>query len=62
MKMRGAVPSHSALRRAPRPPLTRARLYRVVVPFLLVVLAAATGVLVIVVAGVLLGLVPIPGR
>ncbi len=62
MKMRGAAPSQVALRRAPRPPLTRARLYRVVVPFILVVLAAATGVLVIVVAGLLLGLVPIPGR
>ncbi len=62
MKVRGAVQSHSPLRRALRPPLTRARLYRVVVPFILIVLAAATGVLVIVVAGLLLGLVPVPGR
>ncbi len=62
MKTRGDAPSHSGLRRALRPPLARARVYRVVVPLFLVVLAFAMGVLVILVVGILVGLVPYPGR
>lgn len=62
MRTRGASQSHSVLKRAPRPPLTRARLYRAVVPLFLIVLATTTVGLVIFAIGLLLGLVPLPGR
>ncbi len=47
---------------APRASLRRARAYRFVVPAVLVVLALGTVVVLIVAGGVLLGLVPYPGR
>ncbi len=49
-------------RRAQRPPLTRARLYRTLVPLALVVLAVVTVVVLILAGGVLLGIVPYPGK
>jgi len=49
-------------RRAGRPPLTRARAYRTLVPVALAVLAAVTAGVLIVAAGVLLGIIPYPGR
>src|SRR3989441_10044728 len=48
----------SVLRRAPRPPVTQARPYRVLVPGTLVVLALATALILVVACGVLLGVVP----
>ncbi len=49
-------------RRAPRPARSRAPLYRVAVPIILVVLGAVTLVLLALAGGVLLGIVPYPGR
>lgn len=48
--------------RAPRPLLTRARAYRLVVPAVLVALALGTVVVLMLAAGVLLGILPYPGR
>lgn len=50
------------VRRAPRPALTRARAYRMLVPALLVVLAAIAAIVLVLAGGVLLGLIPYPGR
>lgn len=49
-------------RRAPRPPLTRATFYRTAVPVLLIVLAGLTVVVLLLAGGVLLGIIPYPGR
>ncbi len=48
------------LPRAPRPPVTRARSYRLLVPGALVVLALATALILVLAGGVLLGFVPTP--
>jgi len=49
-------------RRAARPALTRALAYRVLIPALLVVVAVGTVVILILAGGVLLGVLPYPGR
>lgn len=49
-------------RRAPRPSLTRATFYRTAVPVLLIVLAGLTVVVLLLAGGVLLGIIPYPGR
>ncbi len=49
-------------RRAQRSPLTRGRLYRTLVPLALAVLAVITVVILILAGGVLLGIVPYPGK
>src|SRR5438445_2272509 len=51
----------SVLRRAPRPPVTQVRGYRVLVPGTLVVLALATALILVVAIGVLVGVVPTRG-
>ena len=48
--------------RAPRPALTRAGLYRLAVPALLVTFAVLTAGLLLLAGGVLLGIVPYPGK
>lgn len=48
--------------RAPRPAITRRRLYRIGVGAALVVLAVGTAVVLALAAGVLLGILPYPGR
>jgi len=53
---------HPRSRRAPRPALSRAPLYRVAVPVILVVLGMITLALLALAGGVLLGIVPYPGR
>jgi hypothetical protein len=50
------------LRRAPRPELTRARGYRILVPVLLAVLTLVTIIVLALAGGVLLGVIPYPGR
>lgn len=51
-----------AMRRVPRAAVTQARLYRLAVPLLLVALGLVTAALLLLAGGVLLGLVPYPGR
>lgn len=48
--------------RAPRPAITKAMLYRRAVPALLFSLAAVTVILLLLAGGVLLGIVPYPGK
>lgn len=50
------------LRRVERPALTRSSLYRLAVPIALVVLGAVMLALLVLAGGVLLGLLPYPGR
>ncbi len=49
-------------RRAPRPALARAPFYRVAVPVIVVALGLITLALMLLAGGVLLGIVPYPGR
>ncbi len=49
-------------RRVARPALTRAPLYRLAVPVMLVALAVVTVGLLMLAGGILLGIVPYPGR
>ncbi len=49
-------------RRAPRPALTGVALYRLAVPVVLALLAAVMVALLLLAGGVLLGVVPYPGR
>ena len=49
-------------RRAPRPALARAPLYRAAVPVIMIALGVVTLVLLLLAGGVLLGIVPYPGR
>lgn len=49
-------------RRAPRPALTRSRLYRMLIPAALVVVAAGTVAVLALAAAVLFGIIPYPGR
>ena len=49
-------------RRAPRPVLPRAPLYRAAVPVIVIALGVVTLVLLLLAGGVLLGIVPYPGR
>ncbi len=49
-------------RRAPRPALTRAPAYRAFIPVLLLVLVIVMLAIVMLAGGVLLGLLPYPGR
>ncbi len=48
--------------RGSRPPLTRSRLYRALVPAALVTLAVVAAGILVLAGGMLLGLVPYPGR
>lgn len=48
--------------RAARPALTRARAYRTLVPVVLALVGLGTIVVLVLAAGVLLGLLPYPGR
>lgn len=48
--------------RGPRPPLTHTGFYRLAVPILLVALGMVTAGLLLLAGGVLLGIVPYPGR
>lgn len=50
------------MRRVRRHPLTQVRLYRMVVPLLLTVLGLLSAALLLVAGGVMLGIVPYPGR
>lgn len=50
------------MRRAPRPALTKARGYRMLMPVLLAFLALLTLVVLILAGGVLFGLIPYPGK
>lgn len=50
------------MRRAPRPPMTQTRLYRVLVPAALVTLALTAAVILVLAGGVLVGIVPYPGK
>lgn len=49
-------------RRVPRPQLTQARGYRILVPMALVLLTLVTIVVLALAGGVLLGVIPYPGR
>lgn len=49
-------------RRAPRPELSQARGYRVLVPVLLAVLALIMVVMLVLAGGVLFGVIPYPGK
>ena len=49
-------------RQAPRPALARASLYRAAVPVIVIALGVVTLVLLLLAGGVLLGIVPYPGR
>ncbi len=49
-------------RRASRPALARAPLYRAAVPVIVIALGVVTLVLLLLAGGVLLGIVPYPGR
>ena len=49
-------------RRAPRPAMARAPLYRAAVPVIVIALGVVTLVLLLLAGGVLLGIVPYPGR
>lgn len=49
-------------RRAMRPAITQAKIYRTAVPAALLILATAAVILLILAAGVFLGLVPYPGK
>lgn len=49
-------------RRAPRPAITRARFYRAAVPIALVILGILMVAVLILAGGVLLGILPYPGR
>ena len=49
-------------RRAPRPALTRAPLYRAAVPVIVIALGVVTLALLLLAGGVLLGIVSYPGR
>lgn len=48
--------------RAPRPVLAQEKGYRILVPALLVVLVLITAVILVLAGGVLVGLIPYPGR
>lgn len=52
----------SPVRRAPRPPLTRTRLYRLLVPVALAVVAMGTITILVLAAAVLFGIISYPGR
>jgi hypothetical protein len=52
----------TSVRRVPRPPLTRAPGYRIGVPLLIALVGLAALAVLVLAAGVLLGLIPYPGR
>jgi len=58
------TPQTTAQERRPRrrPALTRSRLYRLLVPAAVVLVAAGTLIVLALAAGVLLGVLPYPGR
>lgn len=62
MTSRSGLPSQQPPRRVPRPALTRTRFYRAAVPVFLVVLAGVMLLLLLLAAGVLLGILPYPGK
>lgn len=49
-------------RRAPRPALTRSRLYRLLIPVALAVVAIGTIAVLALAAAVLFGIIPYPGQ
>lgn len=51
-----------AMNRVPRPSVTRVRVYRLAVPLLLLGLGLVTAALLLLAGGVLLGIIPYPGR
>lgn len=50
------------MRRAPRPVLTRSRLYRLLIPVTLAVVAVGTITVLVLAAAVLFGIISYPGR